>query len=289
MDASYLVDGVSRGTLSLARHTVGGFADSAAMLAETFSKNMTVLTLDRRYAQKRDRGEMLREQDDINVASGLGSGVQKLVSGFLDGVTGVVQAPIRGAEKRGLEGFAKGIGKGLLGLLVKPIIGISDGFTDVMIGVKGTVDGAGGQVQQLTQVRPRRALYGREKTIRPYHFADAAASALMLRTRLAGEPYFNHVDMVDRVALLSVKRLLIVGRHGEELLVLKFKHIDSVETREVSLDDGSLGWAIIVLLNTPRTNGSEVEVITCKERTHAEELCSQLDQGKKMASIDLTT
>jgi len=289
MDASYLVDGVSRGTLSLARHTVGGFADSAAMLAETFSKNMTVLTLDRRYAQKRDRGEMLREQDDINVASGLGSGVQKLVSGFLDGVTGVVQAPIRGAEKRGLEGFAKGIGKGLLGLLVKPIIGISDGFTDVMIGVKGTVDGAGGQLQQLTQVRPRRALYGREKTIRPYHFADAAASALMLRTRLAGEPYFNHVDMVDRVALLSVKRLLIVGRHGEELLVLKFKHIDSVETREVSLDDGSSGWGIIVLLNTPRSNGSEVEVITCKERTHAEELCSQLDQGKKMASIDLTT
>ena len=50
MDASYLVDGVARGTFSLARHTVGGFADSAAMLTETFSKNMVVLTFDRRYA-----------------------------------------------------------------------------------------------------------------------------------------------------------------------------------------------------------------------------------------------
>jgi vacuolar protein sorting-associated protein 13A/C len=107
MDASYLVDGVARGTLSLARHTVGGFADSAAMIAETFSKNMAVLTLDRRYAQKRDRREYLRDQDDINVALGIGSGVQKVVKGFLDGVTGVVKAPIRGAEKRGLEGFAK--------------------------------------------------------------------------------------------------------------------------------------------------------------------------------------
>ena len=58
MDASYLVDGVARGTLSLARHTVGGFADSAAMIAETFSNNMAVLTLDRKYAQKRDRGEI---------------------------------------------------------------------------------------------------------------------------------------------------------------------------------------------------------------------------------------
>jgi len=290
MDASYLVDGVARGTLSLARHTVGGFADSAAMLAETFSKNMTVLTLDRRYAQKRDRGDMLREHDDINVASGLGSGVQKLVSGFLEGVTGVVRAPIRGAEKRGLEGFAKGIGKGLLGLLVKPIIGISDGFTDVMIGVKGTVDGAGGQTmhRQLTQVRPRRALYGREKAIRPFVFADAAASALMLRTRLAGESYLSHADMGDRVALISVKRVLLLGQRGEELLVLKLKHIEKVEVRSVTMDDGSPGWGIIILLNTPRSNGSELEVIICKEKAHAEELCVLLDQGKQLALADLS-
>lgn len=286
MDASHLVDGVARGTLSLARHTVGGFADSAAMLAETFSKNMTVLTLDRRYAQKRDRGDMLREHNDINVASGLGSGVQKLVNGFLDGVTGVVKAPIRGAEKRGFEGFAKGIGKGLLGLLVKPIIGISDGFTDVMIGVKGTVDGASGHGAQLTQVRPRRALYGQEKSIRPFHFADAAASALMLRTRLAGESYLSHLDMGDRVALVSVKRVVILGRYGEELLVLKLKHIESVEVRSVDQEDGSSGWCIIVLLNTPRQNGSEIEVITCKEKSHADQLCSQLDYGRRMAAIE---
>jgi len=104
MDATHLVDGVARGTLSLARHTVGGFADSAALLAETFSKNMTVLTLDRRYAQKRDRKDALRGQDGVNVAVGIGSGVQKLAQGFIEGVTGVVRAPLRGAEKRGFEG-----------------------------------------------------------------------------------------------------------------------------------------------------------------------------------------
>jgi hypothetical protein len=288
MDASYLVDGVARGTLSLARHTVGGFADSAAMLTETFSKNMTVLTLDRRYAQKRDRGEMLRGAADVNVASGLGSGVQKLVTGFLDGVTGVVKAPIRGAEKRGLEGFAKGVGKGLLGLLVKPIIGISDGLTDVMIGVKGTVDGAttGGMQLVIVQVRPRRALYGREKSIRSYSYADAAASALMLRTRLAGEAYLSHLDMGDRVALLSVKRIVILGRRGEELLVLKLKHIASAQVRSVPTENGSSGWAIVVVLNTPRSNGSEVEVINCADRTMADQLRDLLDQGRIIASIE---
>lgn len=284
MDASHLVDGVARGTVSLARHTVGGFADSAAMLAETFSKNMTVLTLDRRYAQKRDRGEVLRELDDLNVASGLGSGAQKLVLGFLDGVTGVVKAPIRGAEKRGLEGFAKGIGKGLLGLLVKPMIGISDGFTDVMIGVKGSVDG--NSTTQRSQVRPRRALYGRDKAIRVYCFADAAASALMLRTRLAGEQYLGHYDMGDRVALLSVQQLVILGRQGNELLVLKFKHIESIEVRSVEMANGEAGWSVIVLLNTPRKNGSEVEVIMCSQKSHADSLCVLIEHGWQLAQAD---
>ena len=287
MNASYLVDGVARGTLSLARHTVGGFADSAAMLSETFSKNMAVLTLDRRYAQKRDRGEMLRDQDDINVALGLGSGVQKLLNGFLDGVTGVVKKPLQGAEKKGLEGFAKGIGKGLLGLLVKPIIGISDGIADMMIGVKGTVDGGiRSQGQQLTQIRPRRAFYGRERVMRPYNMADAAASALMMRTRLAGEAYLNHLEMQDRVALFSVKRLLLLGSMGQELLVVKYKHIESVEVRRVEQDDGIPNWSIVILLNTPRSNGSDIEVITCQEEHQADELCSLLKQGMKLVGND---
>ena len=222
---------------------------------------------------------MLREHDDINVVLGLGSGVQKLVTGFLEGVTGVVKAPLRGAEKKGLEGFAKGIGKGLLGLLVKPIIGISDGIADVMIGVKGTVEGVSGHGQHLTPVRPRRAFYGREKVLRTYNMADAAASALMMRTRLAGEAYLTHLDMGDRVALLSVKRLLLLGSRGQELLVLKLKHIESLEVRKVEQEDETPAWSIVFLLNAPRSNGSDVEVITCHEEAQARELYSLIEQG----------
>jgi hypothetical protein len=281
MDASYLVDGVARGTFSLARHTVGGFADSAAMLTETFSKNMAVLTLDRRYAQKRDRGEILRDHDDINVALGLGSGVQKLITGFLEGVTGVVKAPIRGAEKKGLEGFAKGIGKGLLGLLVKPIIGISDGIADVMLGVKGSLEGATGVQSQLTPLRPRRALYGRERSLRSYNMADAAASSLLMRTRLAGEEYFDHLDMGDRLLLVSVKRLLVLGSRGQELLLIRLKHIESVEVRSTKHGEDEVVWSVLILLSTPRSNGSDVEVIACRKGEDAKDLCSFLETALK--------
>lgn len=283
MDASYLVDGVAKGTVSLARHTVGGFAGSAAALTETFSKNMTVLTLDRRYAQKRDRGENLRVQDDVNVALGLGSGVQKLVQGFLEGVTGVVKAPIRGAEKRGLEGFAKGVGKGLLGLLVKPIIGISDGITDVMIGVKGSV-GSSDSGHRVSQIRPRRPLYGRERRLRPYIPEDAVAAALMQRTRLAGEQYLGHMEMKERLALLSVHRLLVIGRQGNEELLLKYQHIERLEIRQ--MNDEAARWSIVVVLNTPRRNGSEVEVIVCDDKSQAELLKKKLEDGINIVSND---
>jgi len=279
LDASYLVDGVARGTLSLARHTVGGFADSAAMLTETLSKNMVVLTLDRRYAQKRDRNDMLRDHGDVNVALGLGSGVSKLITGFLDGVTGVVKAPIRGAEKRGFEGFAKGVGKGLLGLLVKPIIGISDGISDVFIGVKGTVDGVSGSAQhQVFPVRPRRAFYGSNRVLQDYNIADAAACALMQRTRLAGEDYLSHLDLGDRVMLMSTKRVLLVGSKGQELLVLRLRHIEKTEVREV-VDEGR--WSVLIVLNTERDNGSDVEVVFCRDKNEASAICGLLAIGNE--------
>jgi hypothetical protein len=162
---------------------------------------------------------------------------------------------------------------------MKPIIGISDGFGDVMIGVKGSVDAGGGRSGlHPEQVRLRRAFYGREKVLRIYSVQDSAAAALMLRTRIAGEFYFSHVDMVDRVALLSVKRLLIIGPNGQELLLLKYKHIESLELRAIGqTENGETEWGIIVLLNTLRNNGSEIEVITCPDQTTAAQLYRELD------------
>lgn len=94
--------------------------------------------------------------------------------------SGVVKAPIRGAEQKGFEGFAKGTLKGVLGLLVKPIIGISDAATDVMIGVKSSVEHQSTQGSSRHQIRPRRALYGRDKIMRNYNLADVSVCILKL-------------------------------------------------------------------------------------------------------------
>ena len=56
---------------------------------------------------------------------------------------------MKGAESGGLTGFAKGVGTGMLGLVVKPVVGVTDAATDVLQGtydrsVIGRARGGGG-------------------------------------------------------------------------------------------------------------------------------------------------
>lgn len=290
LDPVHIVDGVARGTESLARHAVGGIADSASMLTETFSKNMAVLTLDRRYAQQRDLARR-ENQEELNFVGGVESGVTQLVRGVVEGVTGVVRAPLRGAERSGMQGFAKGVGKGLIGLFVKPMIGLSDAATDVMIGVRESVDGGRyhwrGGVYRISPVRPRRALHGRYRNLRPFSLADAMASSLMARTGLAGENYLSHLDLGDRVALFSVKKFVLLAADGRELLFLKLKHVKDARVDHSRGEDGAATHAVVIELHIPRKNGSPREVINCNEsRSLADSLLQQFQLALSLVEIN---
>jgi hypothetical protein len=64
--------------------------------------------------------DTVRRRDNI---TGLGSGVKvaskEVVYGLFDGVTGLVTQPYWGAQKAGVVGFGKGVGKGVGGLVFK--------------------------------------------------------------------------------------------------------------------------------------------------------------------------
>ena len=301
LDPTFVFDGVARGTGSLARATVGSVADSASLLTQTLSKNMAVLTLDRKYAQRRDRTS-LRESSDGSAPTlmdGLGSGSAKLIKGVYDGVSGVVSAPLRGAEKAGAEGFAKGVGKGLLGLVVKPVVGLSDAATDIMIGVKGSVEGGtynviGKKVESMKRanhLRNRRAFYGKQRMMKGFSQQDAAAAQLMMTTRLAGEQFLSFVDMGNAgVLLLSVRRFVVITPDvntpfGKESICVKYKNISKMDVRRVPTPDESLQWGVVVLLRSPRGDGSEVEVITCQHEEVAYEIHSKVVAACKEKSL----
>lgn len=48
------------------------------------------------------------------------------LQGVVEGVGGVISKPISGAKEEGVLGFAKGAGKGVIGLFTRPVSGVAD-------------------------------------------------------------------------------------------------------------------------------------------------------------------
>ena len=61
-----------------------------------------------------------------NVASGLVVGTKSMLTNMFSAVAGVITEPVKGARSGGLKGGAKGLGKGILGLVCKPVKGTID-------------------------------------------------------------------------------------------------------------------------------------------------------------------
>ena len=74
--------------------------------------------------------ESIRPSEKVTgIGSGLKVASKEFGFGLYDGFTGLVTQPYRGAEKDGVTGFVKGVGKGLGGLVAKPFAGKSQMVT----------------------------------------------------------------------------------------------------------------------------------------------------------------
>jgi hypothetical protein len=61
-----------------------------------------------------------------------------MIESVLSAVAGIVLEPVRGAKKGGLKGGAVGFGKGILGLVCKPVAGSIDMVTYTTRGMANT-------------------------------------------------------------------------------------------------------------------------------------------------------
>lgn len=73
-----------------------------------------------------------------NLATGVAFGTKSMVEHLVSAVTGVVLEPVRGARKGGIKGGALGFGKGILGLVCKPVAGTIDFVTQTTRGLGNT-------------------------------------------------------------------------------------------------------------------------------------------------------
>jgi len=150
--------GVAKGTSSFQDNVLGGVGESLHKLSGALGNSLAELTHDKTYLEKRSAGNtaVVRQQmapgvgaPKRNVAEGALHAGDQIVSGVARGLTGLFSKPLEGAKQKGVEGFVKGLGSGAIGLVVKPVVGITDAVTDAF-------EHTATDVRQLTGVFAQR-------------------------------------------------------------------------------------------------------------------------------------
>ena len=116
-----------------------------------------------------DLGDVIRE----------GGGA--LAKGLFRGVTGILTKPLEGAKSSGVEGFVQGVGKGLIGAAAQPVSGVLDLLSKTTEGanaVKMKLASALTSEEQLTRRRLARAIGG-DSLLRPYDDYKAIGQVLI--------------------------------------------------------------------------------------------------------------
>ncbi|KAI3512412.1 hypothetical protein L1887_19727 [Cichorium endivia] len=87
------------------------------------SKGVAALSMDKKFIQSRQRQENKGVEDFSDV---IREGGGALAKGLFRGVTGILTKPLEGAKASGVEGFVSGVGKGIIGAAAQPVSGVLD-------------------------------------------------------------------------------------------------------------------------------------------------------------------
>lgn len=134
-------------------------------------KGLAALTFDDDYQKK--RRDALNKKP-ASLQEGIARSGKGLVMGVFDGVTGVFTKPISGAREDGVEGFFKGLGKGAVGLVARPIAGVTDFASGSFDAVKRATELS----DEAFRLRSPRFLH-KDGIVRPYNRKEAEGNKLL--------------------------------------------------------------------------------------------------------------
>ena len=219
---SQFIEGLEAGTQSLARGVFVGVVRGAANVTEVVNTNLAGLTadddfIDERKAHQRmltdamSRGETNRTMSDSLYLAG--ASVARSVK---SGTVGIWEQPTLYASKHGPVGFVKGVGKALVGAIVKPVVGVGDAAVLVMNHVSDATSDK--EIIPKIPKRLRRAL-PRVSLDKPFkvklvQFDDKAAKAQKIVTggESVDDVYIGHVNTPSHLIIASDQCLWAIDK-----------------------------------------------------------------------------
>jgi len=200
--------GIAKGAASFVKKTVFGLSDSMTKFTSSVGKGLSAATFDSEYQTRRRLTQ--RRNKPRHAIYGVTAGGEALASSVASAMEGVLMKPIEGAESEGAFGFFKGVGKGLVGAVTKPVVGVFDLASNVSEGIRNTTTVFDGPARDRVRL-PRHV--SADGVLRPYD-ARAATGQYWLRDLDNGtyrqEAYVAHINAPggDNVVLLTSSRVL---------------------------------------------------------------------------------
>jgi hypothetical protein len=157
-----------------------------------------------------------------------------IARGLRSGALGIVEQPTRYASKHGPIGFVKGVGKAIIGAIVKPLVGVGDAAALIM----NHVSDATSKKQILPKIpkRLRRALPCRSPRkpncviLTPYDDRAAKAQKIVTGGESIDDVYIGHVNIPSHLIIASDQCLWAIDKRSREPWCVSWEEISHFGT-----------------------------------------------------------
>ncbi|KAF5375265.1 hypothetical protein D9758_000284 [Tetrapyrgos nigripes] len=200
--------GIAKGAASFVKKTVFGISDSMTKFTSSVGKGLSAATLDSEYQARRRMNQ--RRNKPKHAITGVTAGGEAFANSVASAMEGVLMKPLEGAESEGAVGFFKGMGKGLVGAVTKPVVGVFDLASNVSEGIRNTTTVFDNPERDRSRL-PR--LVPHDNVLRPYVAREAMGQHWMRDLNNGAyrhEFYVAHINTPgsDNVVLLTMSRVL---------------------------------------------------------------------------------
>jgi hypothetical protein len=208
---------IAKGSLSLVKHTIHGISNSTSKVTESIGNGISILSMDSEYLRERNRNTGKKPK---NFNEGIVNGIKVLSSGIISGATGIFTKPMEGVANEGLIGFVKGIGKGIVGIPVKPAAAMFDFVHNTTAGLR-SITSHFDKEDKIRSRAPRVFLNG---VLSSYDSHAACGQEILYSIAdeyyyQIGETYKSHVQLHDSNSIVLLTQSYIIMIKEENLSV----------------------------------------------------------------------
>ncbi|KAI8884432.1 hypothetical protein K501DRAFT_332624 [Backusella circina FSU 941] len=226
--------GIAKGVGGFMKKSVFGVTDSMSRFTGSLGKGISAATMDKNF-QDRRRINMTRNKP-THAMYGVTQGVGYFGTSVASGVVGLVKRPLEGAESGGVVGFMGGIGKGLVGVVTKPVVGFFDMASNITAGIRETTTVF--QDGDINRERLPRFI-GRNGIVIPFSQREALGQ-IWLKGAESGKFFYetyvahNIIDSDETIAILTYQNILVLSTDDMKLEYLI--PLDTIESCEHDID-----------------------------------------------------